>query len=79
MRSRIALNARPTSTTSLPPPSATGSTSAPSDMSRAARARRLSGRLCQCTNRPMNNSKKPLVSTMNQTCCEGRPCSSRLV
>ncbi|MNY75925.1 hypothetical protein D3C86_2153460 [compost metagenome] len=68
MRSRIALKARPTSTTSLPPPSATGSTSAPSDMSRAARARRLSGRLCQCTNRPMNNSSKAVVSTMKPIC-----------
>ncbi|VVO05842.1 hypothetical protein PS726_03021 [Pseudomonas fluorescens] len=79
MRSRMVLKARPTSTTSLPPPSATGSTSAPSDRSRAARARRLSGRLCQCTSRPMNNSKKLLVRTMNHTCCAGRPCSSRLV
>ena len=45
-----------------PPPSATGSTSAPSDRCRAVRARRLSGRLCRCTSKPMNNSKKPLVN-----------------
>ncbi|MNN51309.1 hypothetical protein D3C81_1659380 [compost metagenome] len=79
MRSRMLLKARLTSTTSLPPASASGSTSAPRDISRAAVARRFNGRLCQCTSRPMNNSRKLLVRTMNHTCCAGRPCSSRLV
>ena len=53
---------------------AAGSTSAPRDMSRAALARRLSGRLCQCTNRPINSSRKPLVIG---TCrCSSRWCSA---
>ncbi|MNE60051.1 hypothetical protein D3C80_1551750 [compost metagenome] len=76
MRSRMLLNARLTSTTSLPPASATGATSAPSDISRAARARRFSGQLCQCTSKPMNSNSKAVVSTMKPICWRGRRSAS---
>ncbi len=78
MRSCMVLKARATSTSSLAPRSSSAADGLPRARSRAARARRLSGRLCQCISKPVKSSSNRLVKTIESTCCGCSPSGSRL-